>query len=55
MSDVREANHSSRDSASGVGVKRWHRKCSIDCGCLCHDTQGGCHDHHGQPCPGKFR
>lgn len=29
------------------------RKCRIDCPCLCHDTQGGAHDHHGCPCPGK--
>ncbi len=29
------------------------KKCPIDCQCLCHDTGGGVHDHHGEPCPGK--
>ena len=30
------------------------RKCRKDCTCLCHDTGGGVHDHHGRPCPGKY-
>lgn len=27
--------------------------CPVECTCICHDTGGGNHDHHGKPCPGK--
>jgi hypothetical protein len=29
------------------------KRCPEGCPCLCHDTQGGVHDHIGAPCPGK--
>lgn len=29
-------------------------RCPVKCPCLCHDTNGECHDHPGQPCPGKY-
>lgn len=30
------------------------RPCPTKCPCLCHDTGGGAHGHHGRPCAGKL-
>lgn len=29
------------------------KRCPVTCPCMCHDTQGGVHDHPGEPCWGK--